>query len=152
MDKDDRLSEDYIKDIYWDVDLKKAEEDFKNNGYKFRENDDLEKLPTAKKSDPPTSKVVSPKKATVTKNKPGPKSKTKTSEEGQEDSAVKKNKPGPKSKKDTKSQEIRYVIVDLDFLFLNREIDFSDWIFFSFSVKSISRNIIVFGSQKMMRK
>ena len=73
MDKDDRLSEDYIKDIYWDVDLKKAEEDFKNNGYKFRENDDLEKLPTAKKSDPPTSKVVSPKKATVTKNKPGPK-------------------------------------------------------------------------------
>merc|ERR1712110_1380494 len=98
LDKDDRLSEDYIKDIYWDVDLKKAEEDFKNNGYKFRENDDLEKLPTAKKSDPPTSKVESPKKATVTKNKPGPKSKTKTSEEGQEDSAVKKNKPGPKSK------------------------------------------------------
>ena len=136
MDKDDRLSEDYIKDIYWDVDLKKAEEDFKNNGYKFRENDDLEKLPTAKKSDPPTSKVES-----VTKNKPGPKSKTKTSEEGQEDSAVKKNKPGPKSKKDTKSQEIRYVIVDLDF-FLNREIDFSDWIFSPFSVKSISRNII----------
>ena len=115
LDKDDRLSEDYIKDIYWDVDLKKAEEDFKNNGYKFRENDDLEKLPTAKKSDPPTSKVESPKKATVTKNKPGPKSKTKISEEGQEDSAVKKNKPGPKSKKDTKSQEIRYVIVDLDF-------------------------------------
>ena len=141
MDKDDRLSEDYIKDIYWDVDLKKAEEDFKNNGYKFRENDDLEKLPTAKKSDPPTSKVESPKKATVTKNKPGPKSKTKISEEGQEDSAVKKNKPGPKSKKDTKSQEIRYVIVDLDF-FLNREIDFSDWIFSPFSVKSISRNII----------
>ena len=111
MDKDDRLSEDYIKDIYWDVDLKKAEEDFKNNGYKFRENDDLEKLPTAKKSDPPTSKVESPKKATATKNKPGPKSKTKvdnTSEEGQEDSA-KKSKPGPKSKKDAKSKEIRCV-------------------------------------------
>jgi len=123
LDKDDRLSEDYIKDIYWDVDLKKAEEDFKNNGYKFRENDDLEKLPTAKKSDPPTAKVESPKKATVTKNKPGPKSKTKISEEGQEDSAVKKNKPGPKSKKDTKSQEIRDAIADVYGYDMNDEDD-----------------------------
>ena len=68
MDKDDRLSKEYIQEIYWDVDLKKAEEDFKNNGYKFREtenDDDLEKLPTAKKSAPSTPKIESPKKATV---------------------------------------------------------------------------------------
>ena len=112
LDKDERLSEEYIKEIYWDVDLKKAEEDFKNNGYKFKEeNDDLEKLPPKKSSAPPTPKIESPKKATATKNKPGPKSKTKvdnTSEEGQEDSA-KKSKPGPKSKKDAKSKEIRCV-------------------------------------------
>ena len=151
MDKDDRLSEDYIKDIYWDVDLKKAEEDFKNNGYKFRENDDLEKLPTAKKSDPPTSKVESPKKATVTKNKPGPKSKTKISEEGQEDSAVKKNKPGPKSKKDTKSQEIRYVIVDLDFFFVKLISQIGFFSIFRLQINFPKYNI-VFGSQKMMRK
>ena len=115
MVKDERLSKEYIQDIYWDVDLKKAEEDFKNNGYKFpaekAENDDLEKLPPKKSSPPPTPNIESPKKATATKNKPGPKSKTKvdnTSEEGQEDSA-KKSKPGPKSKKDAKSKEIRYV-------------------------------------------
>ena len=94
MVKDERLSKEYIQDIYWDVDLKKAEEDFKNNGYKFPttdpkkvENSDLEKPLPKKSLAPPAPKIESTKKASATKNKPdGPK--FKTSEEGQGPSSI----------------------------------------------------------------
>ena len=78
MEKDERLSQDFINDVYYDVDLKKASQN-NTTGITVAEkkNDTKDEPSTPKASTTEVDKKTTPRPGPKSKTRPGPKSRTK---------------------------------------------------------------------------